>query len=319
MNSSATAAVTLGDIEQAAVRIAGRVRRTPMLRAGPVRTQGHVADGLWLKLENLQVTGSFKARGACNALLSLDPAALTRGVVTASGGNHGLAVAYAAAAAGVVSTVYVPRSVPAVKRARLAAWGAVVIEAGAVWDDAYAAATAHAAAGGQALVHPFADPAVIAGQGTLALELLDDVPDVDTLLVAIGGGGLISGVAVAARARRPGLRVVGVEPVGAATLHDSLAAGRPVMLDAITTAAGTLAPRATDALNFSIVRDLVDRVVLVSDEAMRDAARWLWFEHGMGTELAGAASVAAMLTGAYRAEAGEVVCAVVCGAGVDGF
>ena len=311
--------VTLDDIERAALRIVGRVRRTPMLRAGPVRTHGAVADGLWLKLENLQVTGSFKARGACNAVAALDPAALTRGVVTASGGNHGLAVAYAAAAAGVTATVYVPRSVPALKRERLAVWGAVVIEAGEVWDDAYAAAAAHAAVGGQALLHPFADPAVIAGQGTLALEALDDVPAIDTMLVAIGGGGLIAGVAVAARARRAGLRVVGVEPVGAATLHDSLLAGRPVVLDRISTAAGTLAPRSTDALNFGIVRDLVDHVVLVSDEAMRDAARWLWFEHGVGTELAGAASVAAVLTGAYRAAVGEVVCAVVCGAGADGF
>ncbi len=308
--------VTLGDVERAAARIGGRVRRTPMLRAGPVRTHGAVADGLWLKLENLQVTGSFKARGACNAVAMLDPAALARGVVTASGGNHGLAVAYAA---GAGATVYVPRSVTAAKREKLAAWGAVVIEAGTVWDDAWAAATAHAAAGGQTLIHPFADPAVIAGQGTLALEALEDVPGIDTMVVAIGGGGLISGVAVAARARRAGLRVVGVEPVGAATLHDSLRAGRPVVLDGISTDAGTLAPRSTDALNFAIVRDLVDRVVLVTDEEMRAAARWLWFEHGVGTELAGAASVAAVLSGGYVAAAGEVVCAVVCGAGVDGL
>ncbi len=311
-------AVTIRDVEQAAVRIAGRVRRTPMLRAGPVRTHS-AAAGLWFKLENLQVTGSFKARGACNAMAALDPAELARGVVTASGGNHGLAVAYAAGAARVPATVYVPASVPLAKREKLAAWGATVIEAGAVWDDAYATASAHATADGSRPIHPFADPAVIAGQGTLALEALDDVPGIDTMLVAIGGGGLISGVAIAARARRPGLRVVGVEPVGAATLHDSLAAGQPVVLDRIATEAGTLAPRSTDALNFGIVQALVDRVVLVTDAEMREAARWLWFEHGVATELAGAASVAAVLTGRYVARPGEVVCAVICGSGVDGF
>ena len=310
--------VTPQDIAAAAARIAGRVRRTPMLHAGPVRTHA-TAGRLWLKLENLQVTGSFKARGASNAVAALSPSVLARGVVTASGGNHGLAVAAAAAAARVPATIFLPGSVPASKRARFAAWGATTIVHGQVWDDAYAAAEAHAAQSGQALLHPFADPLVIAGQGTVALEIFDDQPGTETILVAIGGGGLMSGVALAARGRRPGAKLVGVEPTGAATLHSSLAAGRPVVLDGIHTAAGTLAPRSTHALNFRIIQALVDHIVLVTDDEMRDAARWLWAEHGLATELAGAASVAAVLTGRYVPGPDEVVCAIVCGAGTDGF
>lgn len=323
MNPGLPAPPTLGDVTAAAARIAGRVRRTPLLTAGPVRT--HVAASrLVLKLENLQITGSFKARGAGNAVALLEQAALAQprlsgGVVTASGGNHGLAVAYAAAAAGVPATIFLPGSVPQAKRDRFAEWGATTHIHGQVWDDAWAAAAAHAAQTGQTLLHPFADPAVIAGQGTVGLEIMDDLPDVDTILVAIGGGGLMAGVALAAHARRPGVRLIGVEPTGAATLHNSLAAGRPVVLDRIDTAAGTLAPRATDALNFGIIQTHVDRIVLVTDTDMRDAARWLWSEHGIGTELAGAAAVAAVLTGAYCPAPGEVVCAIVCGTGTDGF
>jgi len=318
MDELTASAPTLDDVRRAAERISNHIRRTPLIEAAPAREHAALATQLLLKLESLQVTGSFKARGASNVLATLTPAALARGVVTASGGNHGLAVAYAARTAGAAATIYLPTNVPAAKIRKLQAWGATIIVEGEAWDDSNAAALRHAARHGMAYVHPFADPLVIAGQGTVATEVLDAAPGVDTLLVAIGGGGLISGIAVAAHAIRPGIRVIGVEPVGVPTLLRSLEAGRPSVLDRIDTAAGTLAPRSTDALNFGIIQRHVERVVLVSDAAMRDAAAWLWFEHGVAAELSGAAAVAALLTGAYRPSPGERVCAVVCGAGTDG-
>lgn len=159
---------------------------------------------------------------------------------------------------------------------------------------------------------------MIAGQGTLGLEVLDQVPEADTLVLAIGGGGLIAGVAAAAKAVKPGIRIVGVEPVGAPTLYESLKAGRLVTLDRIETAAGTLAPRRSMPINLEMIAATIDRVVLVSDEEMREAARWLWFETGIAAELSGAASVAALLTGRVRMAAGETIVPIVCGAGTDG-
>lgn len=319
MDQQADTAPTLDDVRRAAERIGDRVRRTPLLEAAPARGHPAVAAQLVLKLESLQVTGSFKARGACNKLAALPPAALARGVITASGGNHGLAVAYAGWIAGVPATVFLPVTAPDAKRRKLRDWGAEVVVEGEAWDDSNAAALRHAAREGMAYIHPFADPLVIAGQGTVATEILEDAPEVDTLLVAVGGGGLIGGIATAACAIKPGIRIVGVEPEGAPTLLRSLEAGRPALLDGIETAAVSLAPRSTDPLNFGMVQRHVERIVTVSDPAMRDAAAWLWFEHGVASEMGGAAAVAALLTGVYRPAPGERVCAVVCGAGTDGM
>jgi threonine dehydratase len=310
---------SMEEIRAAAERIHGFVRRTPLLAAAPARDFPELAHGLLLKLEALQVTGSFKARGAINAVLALPPERLQRGIVTASGGNHGLAVAYAGRAAGVPATIFLPRSVAADKIAKLDAWGARVVVSGEAWDDSNRAALQRAQAEGLAYIHPFADPDVIAGQATIALEILEQAPDVDTLLVAIGGGGLISGIAIAAKALRPGIRIIGIEPTGAPTLHDSLAAGRLVELTALDTAAVTLAPRRSEELNLAIVKETVERIVLVEDDEMREAARWLWRETGIAAELSGAAAVAALLSRHYQARAGERLCAVVCGAGTDGL
>ena len=308
--------LTLADIEAAAARIAGRVRRTPLLDPQPCDA---LPPGVVLKLELLQVTGSFKARGALSKLLSLDEAAFRRGLVTASGGNHGVAVAYAGRQAGVPATVFVPANIAPLKAARIEGLGARLVIEGEVWDVANAAARRFAEETGAAYLHPFADPLVAAGQGTLALEILADAPDLDTLLVAIGGGGLIAGVAVAAKALKPGIRVVGVEPVGCPTLERSLAAGRVVELERVETVVPTLAARRTDPFNFEICRRHVERVVLVSDEAMREAAAVLWRELGLAADMSGAASVAALMSGAYRPAPGERVCAIVCGAGTDGI
>ncbi len=313
------ATVQLADVRAARERIAEYVRRTPLVRAWPVREPAVHGVDVSLKLENLQVTGSFKARGAINTALSLPSDALRRGIVTASGGNHGLGVAYAGWLARVPATIYLPRNTPPSKRDKIERWGARVVVEGEVWDDANRAALRAAEQHGLTYVHPFADPRVIAGQGTLALEVLEDWPDVDVFVAAIGGGGLASGVGLAARAAKPGLRVVGVEPVGAPTLSESVKAGRLVELAEIRTAANTLAPRLSADLNLDLIREHLDEIVLVTDDEMREAARWLWFEMGVAAELSGAATTAALLSGKLRPAAGARVCAVVSGAGTDGL
>jgi threonine dehydratase len=168
-------------------------------------------------------------------------------------------------------------------------------------------------------VHPFADPAVIAGQGTIGLEILEDLPEVDALLVAIGGGGLISGVSLAVKATHPNTKIIGVEPVGAPTLYESLRSGRVVELPEIRTAANTLAPRMSAAINLEIIQRNVDEIVLVTDEEMQESARWLWFEMGVAAELSGAAAVAALLAGKVHFLPAQKVCAIICGTGSDGI
>jgi len=306
--------LSIEDVRSAAERIRDHVRRTPVIEAAPMK-EPVPCDRLSLKLECLQVTGSFKPRGAISSLTLLDAAARRRGLVTASGGNHGLAVAYAGWSAGVPATVYVPRSTPPTKIAKIEAWGATVIVEGDVWDDANTAAGEAAQRSGAAFIHPFADPGVIAGQGTVGLEILEQAPEIDTAIVAVGGGGLIAGTALAIKALRPDIRVIGVEPTGAPTHFESRQAGELVTLSEITTAAGTLAPRRSEAINFEILSQSVDDIVLVSDDEMRAAARWLWFELGIAAELSGAAALAALRTGRVR---GGHVGVLVCGAGTDG-
>jgi threonine dehydratase len=309
--------VDLTEIRDARERLGSYVRRTPLIRAVGLRDTP--AGQLSLKLESLQVTGSFKARGATNKVLSLPAEQVGKGLVTASGGNHGLGVAYAGWLAKVPATIFLPSNVPQSKIARFESWGAETVREGSVWDEADRAARRMAEREGLTYVHAFADPAVIAGQGTIGLEILEDAPETDVVLVAIGGGGLISGVASAIKALAPGVRVIGVEPVGAPTLYESLLAGAVVELERITTAANTLAPRRSAELNLHIIQKTVEQIVLVTDEEMREAARWLWLELGIAAELSGAAAVAAWLTGKVRVGEGESVCGLVCGSGSDGW
>lgn len=310
--------ISLDDIKAAAGRIAPHVRRTPTIEVSAV-SEPVTATRLMLKLECLQATGSFKARGATNKLLSMPREAIVGGIVTASGGNHGLAVARAARLAGVAATVFVTESATAEKREKLRRWGADVKVLGAIWNETNEAALAFAAEQGAAYFHPFADPAVVAGQGTLGLELLDAVPELDTVLVAIGGGGLISGMAVALKALKPSIRIIGIEPVGSPTLKACLDAGRLVRLDAVTCRVATMSCGLTDQRVFETVRDHVDDIVLVSDDAMLEAARWLWFELGIAADLSGAAAIAALKSGAVAFEHGHTLGALVCGAGPDGI
>ncbi len=311
--------VTLKDIQAARQRTAAQVRVTPMLNVGPARQPIAAAGQLQLKLECLQVTGSFKVRGAVNTVTALPAEALQRGLITASGGNHGLGVAYAGYVTNTPTTVYLPRSTPEAKAEKLRRWGATVLWEGEVWDDANHAAIQAAERTGARYVHPFADPLVIAGQGTLGLEIIEQAPALDVLIVAIGGGGLISGVALAAHAHNPNLRIIGVEPIGAPTLHHSLQAGRVIELPSVHTIAGTLAPRKSAQINFDIIQKHVAQIVLVSDEQMRAAAQWLYRECGVAAELSGAAAVAALLAETIALPPTARVCAVVCGAGNDGI
>lgn len=310
--------VSLSDIELAAEHVHGRVRRTPILHAAPLK-EPIAGTNLFIKLENLQISGSFKARGAINKLAHLSRDEIARGLVTASGGNHGLAVAYAGWLFNVPATVYLPANAPMIKEANLQSWGATVKRVGQVWDEANVAALQEASETGATYIHPFDDPQVIAGQGTLAIEVLHDLHQIDAIVIAIGGGGLISGAAIAAKALKPNIKVIGVEPTGAPTLYESVRAGKLITLEHITTKANTLAPRRSSHINLDIISRHVDEIVLVTDDEMRNTAQWLWHELGIGAELSSAAAVAALLHNKVLLPANANVCAVVCSAGADGI
>jgi threonine dehydratase len=309
--------IGIEDIRAARERISPYVRHTPVL--APTSAMDPLPSNAFLKLECLQVTGSFKARGAMNRVLATPREELAGGIVTASGGNHGLAVARTAYVAGVPATVFLPSNVSPAKVEKLKGWRARVEIVGEVWDVANEAALGYARENGALYVHPFADPLVVAGQGTLALDLLEDLPELEVVLIAIGGGGLIAGMATALKALRPSIHLIGIEPTGSPTLKESLDAGRVVTLPAVTTSVPTMACRRTDERIFALVRDAVDDVVLVTDDQMRQAAQWLWFEAGIAADLSGAAAVAALRSGRADCRGATSVCALVCGAGPDGI
>jgi threonine dehydratase len=304
-----TSPVMRDDVRAAHARIAPRVRRTPLLELA--RAFGH--DGpISLKLELLQHAGSFKPRGAFNTLLGQTiPGA---GVAAASGGNHGVAVAYASRELGVRARVFVPQIAAPAKVAAIRAFGADVEIGGARYADAQVACDAWVARTGAVCVHPFDAPSTIAGQGTVALEWEEDGAPLDTVLVAVGGGGLVAGIATFWRGR---VKVVGVEPEGSRALHAALEAGGPVDVPVESIAADSLGARNTGALVHAICRDAVDHVSLVADAAILHAQRTLWRDLRIAAEPGGAAAFAALLSGAYRARAGERVGVLICGGNVD--
>lgn len=308
--------ISLADIEAARTRISAHVRHTPILPVSQWRDP--LPFKATLKLELQQVTGSFKARGAMNRLLTLPSETIAKGLVTASGGNHGLAIARTGYVMNVPTKIFLPANVAPDKLPKFKGWKADAVIGGASFDDCNIKALAYAQETGAAYVHPFSDPFVVAGQGTLGLEILDDIPDVDVVLVAIGGGGLAAGLGTAIKAKRPGVKVIGIEPFGAPTLHASLAANHVVTLDSITTRVPTMASKRTDERVFELIRNTLDDVVLISDEDMAQAARSLWFECGIAADLSGAATLAALQTGAVTVRPDQHVCIIVCGAGNDG-
>lgn len=302
------------DVAAAGRRIAGHVRRTPVVQFD---TGALAVPGPWTaKLEHLQHSGSFKARGAFNRLLaardagSLPPA----GVVAASGGNAGLAVAHAARSLGVAAEVFVPTTAPAVKVARLATLGAVVVQHGTQYAQAAAAATARAAESGALFCHAYDQPDVCAGQGTVGSEILDQVPGVDTVVVAVGGGGLMAGVATALGGRA---RVVGVEPETIPTLHTALARGGPVDVEVAGVAADSLGARRLGDIAYTaaVAEDVIS--VLVPDAAIVAVRQRIWDDARLVVEHSAAAAVAALTTGAYRPAPQESVVVVLCGANTD--
>lgn len=293
-------------IEAAAERISGRVRRTPVIELD--------VDGtpVVAKLELLQHTGSFKPRGAFNRILGDDiPQA---GVVAASGGNHGLAVAFAARSLGIPATIFIPEVTPAVKRVRIESLGVEVVVAGAVYDDAHAAARARIEETGAVEIHAYDHPLTVAGQGTAGRELDEQVPGVDTVLVAVGGGGLIAGIAAWLEGR---VKVVSVEPQSIPAMARALEAGGPVEVEVSGLAADSLGARRIGDVPFSVARRYVDEAALVSDDDIRAAQRRLWDDVRLIVEPGGATAFAALLSGAYRPEPGERVAVVVCGANTD--
>jgi threonine dehydratase len=302
----------------AARRIHRHVRHTPLVPAAPSARPGDKAE-LWFKPECLQVSGSFKARGAFNGVLSLPEDVRKRGVVTASGGNFGAAIAYAAAELGVPASVCVMTTSTDLARKRIAAYGAELHVVGEFWDLSWEAGRKLAEERGGALLHPFADEATIAGQGTIGLEILDDMPDVETVVVSIGGGGLIAGIAEAIKQRKPGVRVVGVETVGCPTLFEARKAGHPVMLENVVTNVPILAARATEPINFEIIERCVDEIVLVPEDEPARAAEWMWKNTGLAVELGAATAAAAVLNGHVKVEPGEKTVVVLCGSGHDGL
>lgn len=303
--------VTLSGVEAARQRVQPYIRHTPMLPLPKLRADLPVQ--LRLKLENLQVTGSFKARGAFNNLLQLTPEQQARGVVTASGGNHGLAIAYAAARLNIPATIYLTTTASADRVARIAAWGAQILRYGDNPSDALARAAEHGAAEGMAFIHPFDAERTLEGTATLGLELLDDLPNLDCVLIAIGGGGLIAGMAAAIKQRRPTVRIIGIEPTGAPSMQAAVAAGRVVELAAVRTIADTLSPRAVCDRTLELTQRYVDEIVLVDDAAMLMAMRWLWAECNQLVEPSGAAVIAALQTGAVDLSAYAAPVALICG------
>lgn len=295
------------DVRDAAKRITGRVRRTPVLELGEMHRAFVVA-----KLELLQHTGSFKPRGAFNKLLSSEvPPA---GVIAASGGNFGLAVAHAARETGHRAEIFVPSTSPEAKVAKVRAQGATVHVIKGYYAEAQAALGARHGETGALLMHPFDQPEVIAGQGTIGIELDEQIPDLDTVLVAVGGGGLIAGIAAWFERR---VRVVGVEPVRCATMTAALVAGEPVVGDVSGVAADSLGSARVGDHVFPIVRDRVERVVLVEDDAIREAQRALWEDVHVIAEPGGAAAFAAIRSGAYQPTNDERVCVLVSGGNCD--
>ena len=303
--------INRSDVLQAESRISGYVRHTPLLRGGTA------AAPLWLKCEFMQHTGVFKARGAFNRLLAarergeLDPGV---GVVAASGGNAGLANAYAAAALGVPATVFVPETAPRVKVERLLGYGATVRQVGTEYAEAFAAATQFVEESGALLCHAYDQLEIAAGAGTVAEEILRDEPSIDTIVVAVGGGGLYAGVAAAAEGRA---RVVAVEPFNIPTLRAALAAGHPVDVAVSGVAADSLGARRVGDIAFAMAERVPPTSVLVDDAAIVAARSRLWNEYRIPAEYGAAAALAALTSGAYVPREGERVAVIVCGANTD--
>ncbi len=302
--------VTARDIQDAAAALRGIARRTPLVYVDEL--------GAHLKLENEQPIGAFKIRGAYNAIRKLPDVARRRGVITYSSGNHGQAVAYAAKQFGVRAVVTMPETTPAIKVAGVKKWGGEVVFAGRTSEDRRVKAEEIAARDGLAIVPPFDHPDIVAGQATIALEIVEQLPEVQTVVVPVGGGGLISGIIAGLAAAKSSAVVWGVEPIGAPKLHHSLAEGKVVRLERTGSIADGLITLNVGEVPFSEIsreRERIRGVVLVEDDSIRDAVQFLWRTCHLAVEPSGAATTAALLTGLLPRSRTTVL--VVSGGNVD--
>ncbi|GIW70730.1 MAG: threonine dehydratase [Planctomycetota bacterium] len=307
-------APSLADIEQAAARLRGVALPTPLVHSE--RLSERAGSPVYLKLENLQRTGSFKIRGAYNRCAAIPPEQRARGVICASAGNHGQGVALSARLLGIPATIVMPRGAPYTKIRAIRGHGAEVVLAGENYDEAYAHAQQLCGARGMVFVHAYEDPAIIAGQGTIGLEVVGELPELGTLVVPVGGGGLIAGIAIAARALRPQVRVVGVVASAAPSVRVSLERGEPTSCGPPGyTIADGIRVKQPGTLTFSVIRRLVDEVVEVSEEQIAAGIYELLDAHKLAAEGAGAAAAAAVLAGVARLRGPS--CVLVSGGNID--
>jgi threonine dehydratase len=313
--------VTLNDISEAQARLRGVIVRTELIQA----SCGEVGDGfdgrkLYLKPENLQPIGAFKLRGAYNKIASLSPEERSRGVITYSSGNHGQGVAYAARALGTKAVIVMPPNAPAIKREAAASMGAEIVLVGPGSLDRQRKAEELAARHGYVIVPPFNDEKIIAGQGTMGLEILEDLPEVETVLVPVGGGGMLSGVATAIKLSKPSAKVIGVEPELAADAQASLRAGKIVQSTAeqsSRTMADGLRTQSIGPINFEHIRQYVDDIITVSEDEIRQATRWLATNPKTVAEPSGAVAVAGFLFHQDQLPRTAVNVAVISGGNID--
>jgi threonine dehydratase len=307
--------ISFADIESARERIAGQVAVTPTARCVWLEPMTGVPS--YLKLENLQPTGSFKERGALNKLLALSADERERGVVAASAGNHAQAVARHAERLGIRATIVMPNTTPAIKVANTRGYGAKVLLAGANYDEAFQEALKLAAEQGFVYVHAFDDPHVAAGQGTIGLEILQQLPELGTVVVPVGGGGLIGGIALAVKSLRPDVRVVGVESDLVPSMRAALAANQPVAVTGGQTLADGIAVRKVSRLTLELARRFVDDMVVVSEEEIASAVLFLMEREKTVAEGAGAVAVATLLGGKVSGLGERPVCAIIGGGNID--
>jgi len=314
---AANPSVTAADVRAARERIAGEITATPCRRAHSSEALLDGGGRLYLKLENLHRTGSFKERGALNRLALMSEEERRRGVIAASAGNHAQALALHATRLGVAATVVMPEHTPLVKVGSARRHGAKVVLHGDSFDDAVAEAKRRREAEGLVLVPAFDDPRIVAGQGTIGLELLEQLDAIDLVVVPIGGGGLVSGIAVALKEARPGVRVIGVEAEAAPSARASRDAGRIVATTATDTIADGIAVKRVGEVTFPLIERYVDEIVLVSEEEIAAAVLLLLEREKTLAEGAGAAAVAALAAGRVTVAAGETAVAVVSGGNID--
>ena len=306
--------VSFQNIVEAAKRIKSFVTRTPTFHS--VIFSQRTGAEVYLKLECFQPVGAFKIRGAVNKIGSLPQSELKRGLVTASSGNHGLSVAYAAKIYGTKAVVVVPQNAVKEKVEAIKSHGAEVVKYGKDYEEAYSKALEMQKKTKMILVHPFNDPFVIAGQGTIGLELLEDIPDLDTIIVPVGGGGLISGIAVAAKTLKPDMKVIGVQAEGAPAVYRSWKAGKIVEIDSVKTVADGLVARKPLDLTFRIMKRYVDDILLVTDREIGEAVLALLREAHILAEPSGATSLAALLF-KYHPKPEEKVAVIISGANIS--